>query len=169
MAHRIASRKSRKFRQGLMGGALVAGCLLTPNSVSAQSSSDAEKLEQLQRQTELLQKQLDRQNALIRELQQEVSRTRKKSEKKETEVAKRSEPSVNSNEKRQTELALRSVPPVNSEEERPRPAPSQAEILRGNAPAVPVTLPQFAGVNFQVWGWLEAATGTATIIRSTTC
>jgi hypothetical protein len=36
--------------------------------------------------------------------------------------------------------------------------PTNAEILRGNAPALPITLPQYAGVKFTFWGWLEAAT-----------
>ena len=90
--------KTGMARRGLAGGALLASCLLTWDSVAAQSPSETEKIERLERQTELLQKQLNSQNDLIRELQQEVARTKKKSEKKETVLAKRSEPSVNSRE-----------------------------------------------------------------------
>ena len=72
-------------RHGAMGGALVASCLLTWDSAAAQSPSDADKIERLERQAELLQKQMNRQNDLIRELQQEVTRARKKPEKKQTE------------------------------------------------------------------------------------
>src|ERR1700756_3260586 len=79
--------KKGRVRQGLMGSALVAGCLLTWDSVAAQSPSESEKIERLERQSELLQKQLDRQNELIKELQQGGTRARKKSEKKETEQA----------------------------------------------------------------------------------
>src|ERR1700755_1409748 len=85
----LASRKAilsatmiRMVRQSLRGGALVAGCLLTWDSVAAQSPSDSEKIERLERQTELLQKQLNRQNDLIRELQQGGTRAKNKSEKK---------------------------------------------------------------------------------------
>src|SRR5579864_5715336 len=90
--------KCRTARLGLMGGALAASWLLTWDSVAAQSPSEAEKLERLERQSQLLQQQLNRQNEqlnrqndLIRELQQQVSRAKKKSEKKEIELAKRSE------------------------------------------------------------------------------
>ena len=157
-------------RQGLMGSALVASCLLTWDPVAAQSPSDAEKIERLERQSELLQKQMNRQNDLIRELQQEIMRSRKKSEKKETEkketvVAKRSEPSVNSKEEVQRPSApadketSRATDPAGTATAARRPsAPSQAEIIRGTAPAVPLTLPQFGGVKFSLWGWLEAAT-----------
>ena len=69
--------KTRRVRQGLMGGALIASCLLPWDSAAAESPSDAEKIERLERQGELLQKQLDRQNELIRGLQQEVARARK--------------------------------------------------------------------------------------------
>ncbi len=62
---------------GLAGGALLASCLLTWDSVAAQSLSEAEKIERLERQTELLQKQLGRQNDLIMELRQEIARSEK--------------------------------------------------------------------------------------------
>jgi hypothetical protein len=161
-------------RQGLMGGALVASCLLTWDSAAAEPPSDTEKIERLERQSELLQKQLDRQNELIRGLQQEIAQARKKPEKKETDLAKRSEPSVNSNEK-ETQQAKRADPPVNSTQTSAepsvhssgepsvrskvewRPPPTEAEIIRGTQPAVVATLPQFGGVKFSFWGWLEAA------------
>jgi hypothetical protein len=169
----VSAGKAGLVRQGLIGGALVASCLLPWDSAAAESPSDAEKIERLERQGELLQKQLDRQNELIRGLQQEVARARKKSEKKETELAKRSDPPVNSNEKKETELAKRSEPSVNSNEkkeaqlrtappfismEEVRPAPTEQEILSGTQPAVVAQLPQFGGVRFSFWGWLEAAT-----------
>jgi hypothetical protein len=104
-----------------------------------------------------LQKQLDRQNELIRQLQQEVSRARNAPGKKETEVAKRSQLPVN--KKEETELATRSEPSANNKQEAPpSPPPTNAEILRGTQPAVPITLPQFGGVKFTLWGWLEVAT-----------
>lgn len=92
---------------------------------------------------------------MITALQQEVSRARKKSDKKETEVARRSEPSVNSNEKKETQL--RAEASVNSKQERPPSDPTEAEIIRGTQPAVVAALPQFGGVRFSLWGWLEAA------------
>ena len=151
----VSAGKTRLVRQGLMGGALVASCLLPWDYAAAESPSDAEKIERLERQGELLQKQLDRQNELINALRQEVSRATKKSEKKETETAKRSEPSVNGNERKETQP--RPVPPVISMEAA-RPAPTDSEVLRGTQPAVVAQLPQFGGVTFSFWGWLEAAT-----------
>jgi hypothetical protein len=153
-----------------MGGALVASCLLTWDSVAAQSPSDAEKIERLERQSEQLQKQLDRQNEqlnrqsdLIREMHEEIIRARKKTEKGETALAKRSEPPVNSKEEERRPSA-----PAREETSRPaelagfaiaepRHRPTQAEILRGTEPAAPLTLPQYGGVSFTLWGWLEAA------------
>jgi hypothetical protein len=151
----VSAERARPLRQGLIGGALVVSCLLPWNSAAAESSSDAEKIERLERQGELLQQQLDRQNELIKELRQEVSRATSKSEKKQTERAKRNEPSVDGNEKKET--LLRAAPPVTSVKPA-RSAPTEQEILTGTQPAVPITLPQFAGVKFTLWGWLEAAT-----------
>src|ERR1700733_5229315 len=144
------------LRQGLQIAALVASLLLTWDSVAAQSSSDTEKIERLERQTELLQKQLTRQNDLIEKLQQEVSRTTKKSAKKETELARPSAPSVNRNEAA-AEPAKRSQPLVDTVEQ-PKYVPTEAEILSGIQPAVTPTLPQFGAIKFTFWGWLEAAT-----------
>src|ERR1700733_512629 len=105
-----------RARRSLMDSALVGACLLAFSPAAAEPLSDAEKIERLERQAELLQKQLNRQNDLIRELQQGRTRARKKSEKKEnekeTELAKRSEPPVNSKE---------SEPSVNSKPEEPPP------------------------------------------------
>ncbi|MGY4434908.1 hypothetical protein ACVWWO_007385 [Bradyrhizobium sp. F1.13.1] len=151
-------------RQSLLGGALVASCLLTWHCAAAQSPSDAEKLKRLERQAELLQKQMNRQNDLIGELQQEVTRARKKSEKKETEVARRSEPSVNSKgEERHPSATVhetsRAAELSRTATAAPPPyVPTTAEIIRGTQPAVPTPAAQFGGVQFSVWGWLEAAT-----------
>src|ERR1700733_6135078 len=153
--------KTGMARRGLAGGALLASCLLTWHSVAAQSPSETEKIERLERQTELLQKQLNSQNDLIRELQQKVSRARKKSDKKEIELAKRSEPSVNSGVSEPSVNSGVSEPSVNSrEEERPPPpyVPTDAEIIRGTQPPVPGPVAKFAGVQLSAWGWLEAAT-----------
>jgi hypothetical protein len=136
--------------QSLMGSALVGTCCLAFSPAIAKPLSDSEKIERLERQTELLREQLSRQNDLITALQQEVARTKKKPEKKETDLAKRPEPSVDSN--KETE------PSVNSKKERPPYVPTTAEIIRGTQPAAAATLPQFGGVQFSVWGWLEAAT-----------
>jgi hypothetical protein len=149
--------------RGLMGGALLASCLLTWDSVAAQSLSDSEKIERLERQTELLREQLTRQNEqlnrqddLIRELHQEITQAKKKGERTETRLAKRSEPPLNSNAK-ESEFAKRSEPSVNTNEQmRPAYVPTEAEIIRGTQPAVPSTLPQFGGIRFSFWGWLEA-------------
>jgi hypothetical protein len=146
-------------RQGLPIAVLVASVLLTWDSVAAQSPSEAEKIERLERQTELLQKQLTRQNDLIRQLQQEVSQAKKKSGNKETELVKRSEPSVNRKED-ETQLAKRSDPSVNSKtaEQPVSDPPTDADIIRGTQPAVSPTLPKFGAIQFTFWGWLEAAT-----------
>ena len=120
--------------QSLMGSALVGACCVAFSPAAAEPLSDSEKIERLERQTELMREQMSRQNDLITTLQKEVART-KKPEKKQTELAKRSEPSVNS-----------------KEEERPPYVPTRADIIRGTQPAVPATLPKFGGVQFSVWG-----------------
>jgi hypothetical protein len=153
----VSAGKAGLVRQGLIGGALVASCLLPWDSAAAEQSSDADKIERLERQGELLQQQLNRQNELIRELQAEVSRTRKKSEKKEIEQAKRSDPAVNSTQpSAEPSVHSSAAPSVRSNTEWV-PPPTEAEILRGTQPAVVATLPQFGGVRFSFWGWLEAA------------
>src|SRR6201997_3178132 len=135
-----------------VGSALVGACSLAFSPAAAEPLSDSEKIERLERLTDLLQKQLNRQNDLIRELRQEGTRARKKSG-KETEQAKRSEPSVASVDSKPSD------PPVNSKPEEPPPyVPTRAEVIRGTQPAVVSTLPSFGGIRFSVWGWLEAAT-----------
>src|ERR1700727_1967575 len=115
--------------QSLMGSAIVGACSLAFSPALAEPLSDSEKIERLERQTELLQKQMGRQNDLITALKQEVARTKKKPEKKETELAKRSEPLVNS---REPEPSLNSMPA-----EPPPYVPTTAEIIRGTQPAIP--------------------------------
>src|ERR1700719_358156 len=66
---------------GLMYGFLVGASFLAIEPVAAQSPSDSEKIERLQRQTEQLQKQL-------KALQEEIALTKKKTEKVEAAQAK---------------------------------------------------------------------------------
>jgi hypothetical protein len=144
-------------RDGSPGIALIVGCfaggILAFSSAAADPLSDSEKIERLERQTELLREQLGRQNDLITTLQREVAQTKKKTEKKKAEPAKASEPSVASVDSKPPD------PPVNSKPEGPPPyLPTRAEVIRGTEPAVVSTLPSFGGVRFSVWGWLEAAT-----------
>jgi hypothetical protein len=68
------------FKRKLMAcSALLSVWLLVPTTATAQSSSEAAKIERLERQTELLAKQL-------KELQEELARTRKKTERVEAKV-----------------------------------------------------------------------------------
>src|ERR1700759_3157485 len=61
------------YRQFLMAcSALVGVCLLIPASASAQSASDGDKIQNLEHQTEALQKQL-------KDIKDELARSRKKS------------------------------------------------------------------------------------------
>src|SRR5262249_28757760 len=59
--------------------AFLAVWLLVPSTAGGQSASEAAKIERLERQTELLQKQL-------KEIQEELARTRKKTERVEAKV-----------------------------------------------------------------------------------
>jgi hypothetical protein len=69
------------FRYHLMTStALFAAWMFNPAAVVAQSASDADKIESLERQTELLQKQL-------KELKDEIARTRKRTDKVEAAQA----------------------------------------------------------------------------------
>ena len=70
---------------GLMCSALVGASLLALEPAAAQSLSDSEKIERLQRQTEQLQKQL-------KALQEEIALTKKKTEKVEAAQAKEAAP-----------------------------------------------------------------------------
>src|SRR3984957_11738611 len=130
--------------QGLMGSALVGACCVAFSPAAAEPLSDSEKIERLERQTELLREQMSRQNDLITALKHEVAVTKKKSG-----LAKRYEPSVNSREEARQQGGGAAAPPY---------VPTRAEVIRGTQPAVPGPVAKFAGVQFSVWGWLEAAT-----------
>jgi hypothetical protein len=145
--------------QSFVGSALIGACSLAFSPAVAEPLSDSEKIERLERQTELLREQMNRQSDLIAALKQAVSRTKTKSEKKQTELAKRSEqPSVNSREPAPSINGREPGPPVNSIPEPPPYVPTEAEIIRGTQPAINTPVAKFAGVQFSVWGWLEAAT-----------
>src|ERR1700682_6366834 len=73
-AHESASRREAGMtRLGLTGGALVTSVLLASDPVAAQSPSDADKIERLERQGTLLNKQLTA-------LQGEIRQTKKRTE-----------------------------------------------------------------------------------------
>jgi hypothetical protein len=75
------------FKQKLMAGtALLGVSLFLPDAASAQSASDAQKIEKLERQTELLQKQSELLQRQLKEVQEELARARKKTEKVEAKV-----------------------------------------------------------------------------------
>src|ERR1700741_270925 len=123
--------------QSSMGSALVGVCFLAFSPAVAEPLSDSEKIERLERQTELMREQMNRQNDLIMTLQQEVARTKKKSEKRETELAKRSEPLVDSKRSEPSVNTRESEASVNSRRDEPPPyIPTTAEIIRGTQPAV---------------------------------
>jgi septal ring factor EnvC (AmiA/AmiB activator) len=63
-------------RQSLTGGVFIAACFLALSPAAAQALSDSEKIERLERQTELLQRQL-------KALQAEIAETKKKAPKRE--------------------------------------------------------------------------------------
>jgi Tfp pilus assembly protein PilN len=65
-----------RARQSLMGSALVGACSLAFSPAVAEPLSDSEKIERLERQTGLLQKQL-------KALQAEIAQTKKKAAKVE--------------------------------------------------------------------------------------
>src|SRR5258706_7786879 len=110
-----------RARRSLTGGALVGACSLAFSPAAAEPLSDSEKIERLERQTEVLQKQLKalqseiattkKKAAKVEAVQAEIAHTKKKAEKKETEQAKRSEPSVASVDSKPSD------PPVNSKPE----------------------------------------------------
>src|SRR5262245_62022243 len=75
------------FKQKLMAGTALLGVwLLLPATAGAQSASDAQKIEKLERQTELLQKQSELLQRQLKEVQEELARTRRKTEKVEAKV-----------------------------------------------------------------------------------
>src|SRR5262245_60034752 len=66
------------FKRNLMAcSALVGVCFLVPASASAQSMSDAEKIQKLERQTELLQRQSELLLRQLKEVKEELARSRK--------------------------------------------------------------------------------------------
>jgi phosphate-selective porin OprO/OprP len=82
-------------RLSLLGCSVVVGCLSAASPAPAQQQSDAEKIDGLQRQIELLQKQQQQQAKLMqkqmRALQDEITRAKKNAERKEPEQANNSE------------------------------------------------------------------------------
>src|SRR5262245_53397541 len=75
------------FKRKLMAGTALLGVwLLLPATAGAQSASDAQKIEKLERQTELLQKQSELLQRQLKEVQEELARTRRKTEKVEAKV-----------------------------------------------------------------------------------
>jgi len=75
------------FKQKLMAcTALLSVWLFLPATAGAQSASEAQKIEKLERQTELLQKQSELLQRQLKEVQEELARTRKKTEKVEAKV-----------------------------------------------------------------------------------
>src|SRR5215831_13850424 len=75
------------FKRKLMAGTALLGVwLLLPATAGAQSASDAQKIEKLERQTELLQKQSELLQRQLKEVQEELARTRRRTEKVEAKV-----------------------------------------------------------------------------------
>src|SRR5262245_38097358 len=71
-------RMLMSFKRSLMGcSALLGVCLLVPGSAAAQSMSDADKIEKLERQTELLQRQSELLKRQLKEVKDELARSRK--------------------------------------------------------------------------------------------
>ena len=74
----------KRTLQNLMAcSALVGACLLIPGTAPAQSLSDAEKIQKLERQTELLQKQSELLQRQLKEVKDELARARQKPERME--------------------------------------------------------------------------------------
>ena len=67
------------FKQKLMACTALLGVLLFHPATAGAQSAEAQKIERLERQTELLQRQL-------KEIQEELARTRKRTEKVEAKV-----------------------------------------------------------------------------------
>src|SRR5262245_53592900 len=66
------------FKRNLMGcSALLGVCFLVPAYAAAQSMSDADKIQKLERQTELLQRQSELLQKQLKEVKEELARTRK--------------------------------------------------------------------------------------------
>jgi len=78
------------YRQFLMAcSALVGACLLIPANASAQSASDGDKIQNLEHQTEALQKQL-------KDIKDELARSRKKAAEQQQYEAVAADVSVSS-------------------------------------------------------------------------
>lgn len=92
--------------------------------------SDSEKIERLERQTELLQKEL-------KAIRAEIAETKKKAPKVEA-----------------TQTATAVATPATAAA---TPASAAASLPTTKSPKL-VSLPSFGGVNFSAWGWAEAAT-----------
>jgi hypothetical protein len=76
------------MRQNLMAcSAILSVWLAVPAIASAQSMSDTDKIQKLERQTELLQKQSELLQRQLKEMKEELARTRKQTEKVEAKVA----------------------------------------------------------------------------------
>jgi hypothetical protein len=74
-------------RRNLMAySALLGAWLLVPATAAAQSMPDSEKIQKLERQTDLLQKQSELLQRQLKEVKEELARTRKKTEKVEARV-----------------------------------------------------------------------------------
>jgi hypothetical protein len=81
------------YRRELMAcSALLGACLLFPAAATAQSMSDAEKIQKLERQTELLQKQSELLQKQLTEVKDELTRARQKPEKLDASAQSASAP-----------------------------------------------------------------------------
>ena len=117
-----------RSRPRLIGSALVCVLFLASTLAVAEPLTDSEKIERLERQTDLLQKEL-------KALKAEIAKTKAK----------------------QKTAKVEAPPPTYVVAATPT---SVAATPSGNPADLPIlkSLPQFAGVNFTLWGWLEAAT-----------
>jgi hypothetical protein len=74
------------FKRKLMACSALLSVWLVPTTATAQSASDAGKIERLERQTELLLRQSEMLQRQLKEVQEELARTRKKTERVEAKV-----------------------------------------------------------------------------------
>jgi hypothetical protein len=143
-------------RHGLIGGLFVVSSLLTLHPVAAQSPSEIEKIERLERQVELLQKQI---TALQAERRQEKLKQTSNAKQSQTATGTPSRKGAQPESRRQPEqpreevrrdpdLAYHPLEEREGSPETAKTAPTPARWLN----------PEFAGVNFSWWGWFEAAT-----------
>jgi hypothetical protein len=86
-ARDISEKGIMDLKQKLMAcTALLGVWLLVPATATAQSASDAGKIERLERQTELLQRQSEMLQRQLKEVREELAQTRKKAERVEPKV-----------------------------------------------------------------------------------